>query len=93
MMTLWCFLQGNIPICRLKIKKKCHGMVLFAKDGGGGRYRFAWDGMNLHLGWTRGQNHMHIASQKGGPISPGGEGGRVHISFREENLCGATHVV
>ena len=74
MMTLWCFLQGIIDICCLKIKK-CHGMVLFAKDGGGGRYRLGWHGMNLHLGWTRGQNHMQIAGRKGEPITPGGGGG------------------
>ena len=43
MMTLWCFLQGIIDICCLDIKK-CHGIVLVAKEGGGGRYRdsLAW---------------------------------------------------
>ena len=43
MMTLWCFLQGIIEIWCLKIKK-CHGMVLFDKEEGGGRYRdsLAW---------------------------------------------------
>ena len=43
MMTLWCFLQGIIDICCLKIKK-CARMVLFDREEGGGRYRgsLAW---------------------------------------------------
>ena len=49
-------------------------MVLFDKEEGGGRYRFSWHGMNLHLGWTRGQNHMQIAGRKAGSITPGGVG-------------------
>ena len=72
-MTLWCFLQGIIEIWCLKIKK-CYGMVLFDKEEGGGRYRLGWHGMNLHLGWTRGQNHMQIAGRKGERITPGGWG-------------------
>ena len=73
MMTLWYFLQGIIDICFLKIKE-CARMVLFDREEGGGDTGVPWHGMNLHLGWTRGQNHMQIAYPKGGRITPGGWG-------------------
>ena len=47
-MTLWYFLQGIIEICCLKIKK-CARMVLFDRDEGVRRYRFAWHSMNSHM--------------------------------------------
>ena len=68
-------------------------MVLFDREEGGADTGTPWHGMNLHLGWTRGQNHMQIAGPKREPISLGGEGGRVYISFRKENLCGVSYVV
>ena len=57
MITLWCFLQRIIDICCLKIKE-CARMVLFDREEGAADTGTPWHGMNLHLGWTRGQNHM-----------------------------------
>ena len=72
-MTLWYPLKWIIGICCLQINK-CARIVLFDSDEGGTDTGTGWHGMNLHLGWTRGQNHMQIAYPKGGRITPGGGG-------------------
>ena len=88
MMTLWCFLQGIINICCLKITK-CHGMVLFDKDGGGGSIPAGLGWYEFAFRMDEGpESYVNRMSERGVDKS-GGEGGRVYISFRKENLCGA----
>ena len=76
MMTSWCFLQGIIDICCLKIKN-CHGMVLFAKNGGGGARAIpagrAWYEFTFRMDEGP-ESYVNCRTEKGSDKSEGGGG-------------------
>ena len=86
MMTLWCFLQGIIEICCLKIKK-CARMVLFDREEGGGRYRdsLAWYEFTFRMDEGP-ESYANRRSQRGADIPGGVGGGGIEFLLRSGNL-------
>ena len=72
-MTLWCFLQGIIEIGCLK-RNRCHSMVLFDKEEGGGRYRdsLAWYEFTFRMDEGP-ESYANCRSERGSD-NPGGVG-------------------
>ena len=85
MMTLWCFLQGIIDICCLKINK-CHGMVLFAKEVGGGSILppLAWCKFIFRMDEGP-ESYVNRRSQRG-TDNPGGGRGVESIFLLERRI-------